>query len=144
MKKKFMLFLMAALMSVSAMCFASYGTDLDAENKIVDQFFAGDYKKASAVMDPSLAKEVTEERYKSMFDSLNKDFGKIVKKDLRMYQVFPDGGVLSYITDFEKGPKMVIEAAFKNANGKFTLFNFRVFDPAAQAPAQDNKNAEKK
>ena len=72
MKKKVMLFLMAIMMSFSAMCYASYGSDLDAETKIVDQFFAGgDYKKASAFMDPSLAKDLTADRYKEMFANMN-------------------------------------------------------------------------
>ena len=63
---------MAIMMSFSAMCYASYGSDLDAETKIVDQFFAGgDYKKASAFMDPSLAKDLTADRYKEMFANMN-------------------------------------------------------------------------
>ena len=98
MKKKVMLFLMAIMMSFSAMCYASYGSDLDAETKIVDQFFAGgDYKKASAFMDPSLAKDLTADRYKEMFANMN-----------------------------------------KVTNGKFSIMNFRVVDPNAQAPAENN------
>ena len=41
MKKKFVMFLMTVMLSFSAVCFASYGTDLDAEAKAVDQFFSG-------------------------------------------------------------------------------------------------------
>ena len=92
MKKRFMLFLMAVMMSFSAMCYASYGSDLDAEAKVVDQFFAGnDYKKVSAFMDPSLSKDLTADRYKEMFENMNKELGKLVQKDLRIYQVFDDG-----------------------------------------------------
>jgi len=145
MKKKFMLFLVAIMMSFSAMCFASYGTDLDAEAKIVDQFFAGgDYKKVSSLMDPSLTKEVTAERYKEMFDNMNKELGKMVKKDLRVYQVFEDGHILVYAAKFEKGPVMELDVAFKIAGGKPSIMNFRVVDPNAQAQAPADNGAEKK
>lgn len=139
MKKKVMLFLMAIMMSFSAMCYASYGSDLDAETKIVDQFFAGgDYKKASAFMDPSLAKDLTADRYKEMFANMNKELGKMVQKDLRVYQVFSDGHVLVYAAKFEKGAVMELDVAFKVTNGKYSIMNFRVVDPNAQAPAENN------
>ena len=93
MKKKVMLFLMAIMMSFSAMCYASYGSDLDAETKIVDQF---------------------------------------------VYQVFSDGHVLVYAAKFEKGAVMELDVAFKVTNGKFSIMNFRVVDPNAQAPAENN------
>ena len=132
MKKKVMLFLMAIMMSFSAMCYASYGSDLDAETKIVDQFFA------SAFMDPSLAKDLTADRYKEMFANMNKELGKMVQKDLRVYQVFSDGHVLVYAAKFEKGAVMELDVAFKVTNGKFSIMNFRVVDPNAQAPAENN------
>ena len=131
MKKKVMLFLMAIMMSFSAMCYASYGSDLDAEA-------GGDYKKASAFMDPSLAKDLTADRYKEMFANMNKELGKMVQKDLRVYQVFSDGHVLVYAAKFEKGAVMELDVAFKVTNGKFSIMNFRVVDPNAQAPAENN------
>ena len=145
MKKKFMLFLMAVMMSFSAMCFASYGTDLDAENKIVDQFFAGgDYKKVSAFMDPALAKDFTADKYKEMFADIDKNLGKMTQKDLRVYQVFEDGHILRYAAKFEKGAVMELDVVFKGANGKFTMMDFRLVDPNAQAPAPADNKAEKK
>ena len=73
MKKKFIMFLMTAMLSFSAVCFASYGTDLDAETKAVDQFFAGtDYKKAAAIMDADLAKNLTADKYKEMFTAMRR------------------------------------------------------------------------
>ena len=143
MKKKFIMFLMTVMLSFSAICSASYGTDLDAEAKAVDQFFAGtDYKKAAAVMDADLAKNLTADKYKEMFASMEKELGKLVQKDLRVYHVFPEGHVLRYAAKFEKAPQIVIDAVFKNVGGKMLMMNFNVFDPNAQAPA-DNK-AEKK
>ena len=41
MKKKFMLFLVAVMMSFSAMCFASYGSDLDASWRNLYEYKAG-------------------------------------------------------------------------------------------------------
>ena len=145
MKKKVMLFLMAIMMSFSAMCYASYGSDLDAETKVVDQFFAGgDYKKASAFMDSSLSKDLTADRYKEMFDNMNKELGKMVKKDLRIYQVFDDGHILVYAAKFEKGAVMELDVAFKTVGGKPSMMNFRLVDPKAQAQTPADKEAEKK
>ena len=145
MKKKVMLFLMAIMMSFSAMCYASYGSDLDAETKVVDQFFAGgDYKKASALMDPSLSKDLTADRYKEMFDNMNKELGKMIKKDLRIYQVFDDGHILVYAAKFEKGAVMELDVAFKTVGGKPSMMNFRLVDPKAQAQTPADKEAEKK
>ncbi len=145
MKKKVMLFLMAVMMSFSAMCYASYGSDLDAETKVVDQFFAsGDYKKASAFMDPSLSKDLTADRYKEMFDNMNKELGKMVQKDLRVYQVFDDGHILIYAAKFEKGAVMELDVAFKTVNGKPSMMNFRLVDPNAQAQAPAQNDAAKK
>ena len=98
----------------------------------------GDYKKASAFMDPSLAKDLTADRYKEMFANMNKELGKMVQKDLRVYQVFSDGHVLVYAAKFEKGAVMELDVAFKVTNGKFSIMNFRVVDPNAQAPAENN------
>ena len=145
MKKKVMLFLMAIMMSFSAMCYASYGSDLDAEAKIVDQFFAGgDYKKVTSLMDPSLAKDLTAERYKEMFDGMNKELGKMVKKDLRIYRVFDDGHILIYAAKFEKGAVMELDVAFKMVGGKPSMMNFRLVDPNAQAQAPADKGTDKK
>ena len=81
MKKKFIMFLMTVMLSFSAVCFASYGTDLDAETKAVDQFFAGtDYKKAAAIMDADLAKNLTADKYKEMFASMDKELGNWCRK----------------------------------------------------------------
>ena len=143
MKKKVMLFLMAVMMSFSAMCYASYGTDLDAEAKIVDQFFAGgDYKKITGFLEADLAKDLTADRYKTMFEDMNKSIGKLVEKELRIYQVFPDGHILRYAAKFEKAAVMEIDVVFKTANGKPSIANFSLYDPNAQAPAE--KEAEKK
>ena len=145
MKKKVMLFLMAVMMSFSAMCYASYGSDLDAETKVVDQFFAGgDYKKVSALMDPSLSKDLTADRYKEMFDNMNKELGKMTQKNLRIYQVFDDGHLLIYAVKYEKGAVMELDVAFKTVNGKPSIMNFRIIDPNAQAQAPAQKEAAKK
>lgn len=139
MKKKFMLFLMAVMMSFSALCFASHGTDLDAEEKIVDQFFAGkDYNKVAALLDPELAKDLTAERYKNIFAEMEKNLGKLTRKDLRVYQIFEDGHILRYAAKYEKAPEMEIDVIVKNEKGKFVMADFRIIDPNAQAPAANS------
>jgi len=146
MKKKFMLFLMAVMMSFSAMCYASYGSDLDAEVKMVDQFFAGgDYKKIVGIMDPELAKDMTADRYKTTFASINKDLGKIVQKDLFGYRLFKDGRVLNFAVKFEKGSVLALDVLFKVANnGKPVMANFSLYNPNAQAQAPADNKEEKK
>ena len=145
MKKKVMLFLMAIMMSFSAMCYASYGSDLDAEAKIVDQFFASrDYKKVSSLMDPELAKDMPADRYKAQFAEIDKELGKMVQKDLIGYRLFKEVHVLSYAAKFEKGAVLELDVAFKMANGKPSMVNFSLYDPRVQAQAQDKNGAEKK
>ncbi len=140
MKKKFVVFLMAVMMSFSAMCYASYGTDLDSETKIVDQFLSGgDYGKISSFMDSSLAKDLTADKYKELFGNMNKELGKMVKKDLRIYYVFEDAHVLSYATKFEKGKIWGWDFQFKIVNGKPYIITLRSFEPNAQAQANSNK-----
>ncbi|MBQ9698965.1 MAG: hypothetical protein IJ657_03265 [Acidaminococcaceae bacterium] len=145
MKKKFTLFLMAVMMSFSAMCFASHGTDLDAEEKIVDQFFAGkDYNKIVASLEPALAKDLTADRYKEIFADMEKTLGKLTQKDLRVFRVFEDGHILSYAAKYEKAPAMEIDVVFKKDKGKLIMADFRVLDPAAQNQEPANSEAEKK
>ena len=92
--KKILLLVMAMMLSFSAMCFASDGADLDAEAKIVDQFLSGkDYKKVVGYMDPEWAKNFSEEQYKNMFASMDKELGKLVEKDLRVFQMIKDGNI---------------------------------------------------
>ena len=93
-------------------------------------------------MGADLAKNITADKYKEMFAAIEKDLGKLVQKDLRVYQVFEDGHILRYAAKFEKAPAMEIDAVFKNVGGKLLMMDFRVLDPNAQAPA--NNKAEKK
>jgi hypothetical protein len=97
-------------------------------------------------MDPSLSKDLTAERYKELFDGMNKELGKIVKKDLRIYQVLNEVHVLLYEAKFEKGPVMELGVVFKAGGGKPSMMNFRMepLDPNAQAQAPADKGAEKK
>ena len=93
-------------------------------------------------MDADLAKNLTADKYKEMFGAMEKDLGKLVQKDLRVYQVFEDGHILRYAAKFEKAAQMEIDAVFKNVGGKLLMMDFRVLDPNAQAPAANQ--AEKK
>lgn len=139
--KKILLLVMAMMLSFSAMCFASDGTDLDAEAKIMDQFLSGkDYKKVVGYMDPEWAKNFSEEQYKNMFASMDKELGKLVEKDLRVFQMIKDGNILRYAAKYEKAPLMEMIAVFKNVNGKITMLQFMVLDPnEGQNKEQENR-----
>lgn len=135
MKKKLTVFLTTMMLCICAVCSASDGTDLDTEEKYVNLFFAGkDYPKVAAFMDPQLAKNVTEEQYKALFERLNRDLGKLASKKLRVCQVFDDGQILHYAAAFEKAKDMRIVMGFKKEGNKITLMDFRVVDPNAKAP----------
>ena len=141
--KKILLLVMAMMLSFSAMCFASDGSDLDAEAKIMDQFLSGkDYKKVVTYMDAEWAKNFSEEQYKNMFASMEKDMGKLVEKDLRVFQMIKDGNILRYAAKYEKAPLMELIGVFKNVNGKITLMQFMVLDPnEGQNQGQETKPA---
>lgn len=140
--KKVLLLLMAMMMSFSALCFASNGSDLDAEAKIVDQFLTGkDYNKVVGHMDPEWSKNFSEEQYKNMFASMEKDMGKLKEKDLRVFQVIKDGNVLRYAAKYEKAPLMEIIAVFKNVNGKISMMQFMVLDPNEQTNQQQGQTS---
>ena len=125
--------------SVSVACFASYGTDLDTEAQYVERFMAGkDYAKVAAFMDPQLAKNMTGEQYGSLFTKMDAELGKMVKKDLRAYELFDDGHILHYAVGFEKAPVMVLDVAFKKAGGKITMMDFRIIDPGANTAKTGN------
>lgn len=135
--KKVLLLLMSMLLSFSALCYASDGSDLDAEARIVDQFLAGkEYKKVVGYMDPEWSKNFSEEQYKNMFASMEKDLGKLQEKDLRIFQMIKDGNVLRYAAKYEKAPLMEIIAVFKNVNGKIAMMQFMVLDPNEQSEGQ--------
>jgi hypothetical protein len=145
MKKKFVMFLMTVMLSFSAVCFASYGTDLDAETKMAEQFFAGnDYKKVSAFMGQDFAKALTAEKYKEFFANVEKDAGKVVGSKLRVIEKYDDADVLHYFIDFEKVKNVKFIAVFKKVDSKIVLFEAAFPNPNTEGPAQDNKGAEKK
>lgn len=143
--KKVLLLLMSMLLSFSALCFASDGSDLDAEAKIVDQFLTGqEYKKVVGHMDAEWSKNFSEEQYKNMFANMEKELGKLQEKDLRIFQMIKDGNVLRYAAKYEKAPMMEIIAVFKNVNGKISMLQFMVLDPNEQLAAEQGKKANAK
>lgn len=143
--KKVLLLLMSMLLSFSALCFASDGSDLDAEAKIVDQFLTGqEYKKVVGHMDAEWSKNFSEEQYKNMFANMEKELGKLQEKDLRIFQMIKDGNVLRYAAKYEKAPMMEIIAVFKNVNGKISMLQFMVLDPNEQPAEEQGKKANAK
>ena len=129
MKKCLMTLIVLVMTCVSAACFASYGTDLDTEAQYVDRFMAGkNYAKVAAFMDPQLAKNLTGEQYGSLFAKMNAELGKMVKKDLRAYELFDERHILHYALGFEKAPAMALDVAFRRTGGKITMLDFRILN----------------
>ncbi|XOQ52287.1 MAG: DUF3887 domain-containing protein [Succiniclasticum sp.] len=130
MKKKILVLLTAVLMSLSAICFASDGTDLDYEQKAVDVFMQGkNYNEVLKYMDPEMTKSFPPDQYKKMFDAMNKALGSMKSKRMVVYQKLNGGDVLRYRAVYEKVPVMEIIAAFRNENGKITMMDMMVLEP---------------
>ena len=141
MKKKILLLLTAIMMSVSAICFASDGSDLDYEQKVVDIFMQGkNYNEVLKYMDPEMTKSFPPEQYKTMFSSMDKALGNMKSKKMVVYQKLNGGDVLRYRAVYEKVPVMEIIAAFRNENGKITMMDVMVLEPETRNQNGNNGN----
>lgn len=125
MKKKLLLLVLTLMLSVTTVCFASDGKDIDAQQKIVDVFLTSkSYATVKSYMAPEMVKNFSEKQYTDMLSSMNDSLGKLVDKDMVVYQKIKDGAILRYVAKYEKSNNMELIAAFKNDNGKFLLMDF--------------------
>lgn len=74
---------MIMMLAVSAVCSASNGKVLDAEEAIVDKFInGGNYKAVTSMMTEDMQKNWDEKAYNNLHAQLAKDFGKLTTNQL--------------------------------------------------------------
>ena len=129
--KKILLIVMMLVMCVSSACFASDGSVLDAEAKMVDQFLnASSYKNVSSI------------KFNEYKASITKDLGAFKEKQLVNVIKRPGIDRLVYGAGFDGGKVMMVIADFAVNNEKPLLLNIAIVPPQPpqdQAQADQNK-----
>ncbi len=140
--KKFILMLTVLLMlAISAVCSASNGKVLDAEEAIVTKFLnAKDYKVATSVMTADMQKDFTAETFANFKVQLAKNFGEMTSSKLFMVEKGEGVDVLRYVSTFKKQPEAQFIFMFVLNGEKPLLQKFALMLPPAPqaeaAPAQ--------
>ena len=81
--KKILLIVMMLVMCVSSACFASDGSVLDAEAKMVDQFLnASSYKNVSSILSADMKANFDETKFNEYKASITNDLGAYKEKQL--------------------------------------------------------------
>lgn len=140
MKKILMLVTMVMMLAFSAVCSASNGKVLDAEEALVAKFLAGgNYKAVSAVMTPEMQKNWDEKAYTNFQTTLGKDFGKLNTNQLIVVEKHKDADVLLYQVAAEKIPAARFVYLFKLSGEKPLLNDFSVMLPQKKEEAAAEK-----
>lgn len=140
MKKLFVTLVTAALLGVSAVCSASVGSVLDAEDAAVEKFTtAKDYKAVSAMLHDEMKANFKEDNFNKFREIISANFGELRGKTLRIIEKLDDADVLRYQAHFDKEPNAEYVFAFRVEKGKPLLFDFQIIKPrpekAEQTPA---------
>ena len=139
MKKLFATLAAAAMLGVSAVCSASFGTVLDAEHAAVDKFTsAKDFKAVSGLLHEDMKANFTEDNFNKFREIVGTNFGVLRGKTLRIVEKLDDADVLRYQAHFDKEPNAEYVFAFRVVGGKPLLFDFNLIKPQQQnseAPA---------
>lgn len=140
--KKILLIVMMLVMCVSSACFASDGSVLDAEGKMVDQFLnASSYKNVSSILSNGLKEKFDEKAFIEFKAGIDKELGKATDKQLVVVNKFPQNDRLIYGVQFEKGPVMRLIVEFE-LNGEKPLLAGFVLDqpqPAGEQGKEEQK-----
>ena len=140
MKKVLMLVTMIMMLAFSAVCSASNGKVLDAEEALIGKFLAGgNYKAVSAVMTPEMQKNWDEKAYSNFQSTLAKDFGKLTTNQLIVVEKHKDADVLLYQVAAEKIPAARFVYLFKLNGEKPLLNDFSVMLPQKKEEAAAEK-----
>lgn len=127
MKKILLMLTMVLVLGFSAICSASNGKVLDAEEVIVNKFLnASNYSVVNSIMNDNMKKEFTEEIFKNFKEQLDKNFGAVAEKRLVIIEKGPDADVLRYGMKFAKQPEVMMSFLFSIKNEKPLLSDFRI------------------
>ena len=130
MKKMLMMAVMVMMLAFSAVCNASNGSVLDAQEKIVSNFLNGsNFKSVAAVMNDEMKKNWDEKTYNNFKAQIEKDFGKINTNDLILVEKHKDADILLYQVTSEKVPAARFVFLFQVVKEKPMLADFNVMLP---------------
>lgn len=138
MKKMLMMVVMVMMLAFSAVCSASNGSVLDAQEKIVKNFLSGsNFKSVASVMNDEMKKNWDEKTYNNFKAQIAKDFGKINANDLILVEKHKDADILLYQVTSEKIPAARFVFLFQVVKEKPLLADFNVMLPQKEeAPAE--------
>lgn len=140
--KKILLIVMMLVMCVSSACFASDGSVLDAEAKMVDQFLgASSYKNVSSILSDDMKANFDETKFNEYKASIAKDLGAYKEKQLVQVIKRPGLDRLVFGAGFEGDKVMMVIADFAVNNEKPLLLNIAIVPPQ---PANEQGSEEKK
>lgn len=139
MKKILMMAVMVMMLAISAVCSASNGTVLDAEEVLANKFISGDYKSTSAAMSDEMKKNWDEKTFANFQEQIKKDFGKLTSNQLIVVEKHKEADILLYQVASEKVPAARFVFLFKLKGEKPMLSDFSVM-----LPQKDEAAAEKK
>lgn len=140
MKKMLMMVVMVLTLAFSAVCSASNGSLLDAQEKIVGNFLKGtNYKSVSAVMNDDMKKNWDEKTYNNFKEQIAKDFGKINTQDLILVEKHKNADILLYQITSEKVPAARFVFLFQVEKEKPMLADFNVMLPKKEEAAAEKK-----
>ena len=140
MKKMLMMVVMVLTLAFSAVCSASNGSLLDAQEKIVGNFLKGtNYKSVSALMNDDMKKNWDEKTYNNFKEQIAKDFGKINTQDLILVEKHKNADILLYQVTSEKVPAARFVFLFTVEKEKTMLADFNVMLPKKEEAAAEKK-----
>lgn len=138
MKKFVMLVAMVMMLTVSAVCSASSGSTLDAEEAMVNKFLtSANYKAVVSQMTENMKKDWDEKAY----GNFKEQVGKITLNKLRIVQKLDDADILEYQVVSDKLPRAGFQFVFLFNGDKPVMERFGV---AVPQPKEEEKAAEGK
>ena len=109
MKKILLMLTMVLVLGFSAICSASNGKVLDAEEAMVNKFLAAsNYSAVTSMMTDGMKKDFTEEVFKNFKEQMDKNFGAVSEKRLVVIEKGADADILRYSMKFAKQPEAMM------------------------------------
>ncbi len=140
MKKIVLMLTMVFMLAFSAVCSASNGKVLDAEETIINKFLsATKYSAITSMMTEDMQKDFNEETFNNFREQLDKNFGKLNEKQLFLVEKGKDVDVLRYQSSFALVPEAQFVFMFKVENEKPLLAKFALALPPKEDAAQEQK-----
>lgn len=140
MKKIVLMLTMVFMLAFSAVCSASNGKVLDAEETIINKFLsATKYTAITSMMTEDMKKDFNEETFNNFREQLDKNFGKLNEKQLFLVEKGKDVDVLRYQSSFALVPEAQFVFMFKVENEKPLLAKFALALPPKEGAAEEQK-----